>query len=624
MITKLRKAQDSWAAKAILILTALSFMSLFGVSGYINSAAGNRAVIKVNNREVTQFDINQQLDREIRTAQRLFGDIEITDEIRNAMLAGLVQRDLDDMITEETAVKNKVYINDALVRDIIFSQVQFWDENGQFSKEKLNYFLSQSNWSKKQYIENIRQELKKQYLVQSPVAVFNVPSVLTKYVAAAESMRKVFSYISLNDADAVVDREISEDEINQYYNDFSMDFVEPERRDADFIVLSTKDIAGHIEITDEEIDEYYENNLNLFVTPETRNVLQMVFANKEDADAAKAALDKGEDFYQVAREKAQQTDEETRLDYVSEDMLIAETGREVFAAEKGDIVGPMSSEMGWHIMKVTDIKAGSKEDEKTVREKIRQTLADDAVYETGYELINRIEDQIGAGNSLEQIAEEMNVKIEQVKGLDENGKAVSLPASFAELVKNPDFVEAVFSYNQGEISQAVETDDGFVFARVNAITDSHPQSIETAMPKIKEMWRENEKAAITQEIINDVMHDLESGDDIKEVAKRYGLKAETTDPLTRSESFASLSQAQMIELFNDANQTPKLIEQNGTHIVALAVKDADPRSLSDEDMDIISRRLNLDLAQEASSALIRSYGKDYDIRVKYRLLGLED
>ena len=98
MITKLRKAQDSWVAKSILVLTALSFMSLFGISGYINSAAGNRAVIKVNNRTVSQLDVNQQLDQEIRTAQKLFGDIEITDEIRNQMLSGLVQRDLNSMI----------------------------------------------------------------------------------------------------------------------------------------------------------------------------------------------------------------------------------------------------------------------------------------------------------------------------------------------------------------------------------------------------------------------------------------------------------------------------------------------------------------------------------------------
>ena len=91
MITTLRKAQDSWITKGILILTAMSFMSLFGISGYIDSAAGNRAVIKVNDREINQQEINLQLNDEIRTAQKLFGDLEITDEIRNNMLAGLVE-----------------------------------------------------------------------------------------------------------------------------------------------------------------------------------------------------------------------------------------------------------------------------------------------------------------------------------------------------------------------------------------------------------------------------------------------------------------------------------------------------------------------------------------------------
>ena len=63
MITKLRKAQDSWVAKSILVLTALSFMSLFGISGYINGAAGNRAVIKVNDRTVSQLDVRKSEPR---------------------------------------------------------------------------------------------------------------------------------------------------------------------------------------------------------------------------------------------------------------------------------------------------------------------------------------------------------------------------------------------------------------------------------------------------------------------------------------------------------------------------------------------------------------------------------
>ncbi len=624
MITKLRKAQDSWAAKAILILTALSFMSLFGVSGYINSAAGNRTVIKVNDRKISQFDINQQLDREIRTAQKIFGDVEITDEIRNAMLAGLVQRDLNSMIVEETAAKNKVSVSDTLIRNIIFSQVQFLDENGKFSRERLKYFLSSSNWSEQQYVDTIRQDLKKQYLVQNPVSGFNVPSVLKKYAAAAEAQRKVFKYVTVNDNDVTVDREISDDEIKQYYDDFSIEFTDPETRDAEFLLLSIDDVAAHAVISEEEIDQYYKENLNQFVTPETRNVLQMVFASEQDAAAAKKALDAGEDFYKVAREKAGQTDEETNLEYVAEDMLIGETGSAVFAAQNNETVGPLQSDLGWHLMKVTDIKAGSKQDEAKARKTIAQTLAKEKVYETAYDLINQIEDKIGAGSSLDEIAAQMGLATYRVKGLNEAGDAASLPGAHTGLLTNNDFIDAVFSYNQGEISQAVETDDGFVFVKIDAITDSHPQEMEKALPKIRKMWQENEKAAIAQEIINDVIHDLDSGDSMDDVAGRYNLKVTTTEPLSRSENFAELGQPQMLELFNETAGTPKLINLGNRHIIAVADRDADARQLSDQDMEILTRRLNLDLTQQAASALIDSYGKNYDVRVKYRLLGLAD
>lgn len=41
-----------------------------------------------------------------------------------------------------------------------------------------------------------------------------------------------------------IDRKISQDEVEQFYEDFSSEFVAPEERDVSFIVLSTDDIAA--------------------------------------------------------------------------------------------------------------------------------------------------------------------------------------------------------------------------------------------------------------------------------------------------------------------------------------------------------------------------------------------
>lgn len=83
MMTKIRSVQDSWAAKSILILTALSFMSLFGVSGYLSSAGKNRPIIKVDDIIVYQDEIRNQYNQELQAAKNLFGDnIDVNDNMK--------------------------------------------------------------------------------------------------------------------------------------------------------------------------------------------------------------------------------------------------------------------------------------------------------------------------------------------------------------------------------------------------------------------------------------------------------------------------------------------------------------------------------------------------------------
>lgn len=610
MITKLRQAQDSWIAKLIFALTALSFMSLFGISGYLNRAAANPAVIRVNDNKISLAEFNMQLEEQIRMARKLFGDnIEITDEMRNAMANELVQKDLSELIVKEVATKKHIYVGNDLIRNIIMSQPQFREEDGSFNPARFKNFLSASNFTEQRYVESIRNDLMKSFLINTPVSGIKPSKTLVDLTAKAESQRKVFKYIEV-DADKVkIDRKITDEEIEQYYNDFATELVEPEIRDITVLELTFDDIAKQAEISEEDINEFYNNNIERFEKPETREVLQMLFADQESADKAIKALSSGGEFYATAKELADQSKEDTELGYVSKDMLIAEIADDVFAARKNDVVGPVESELGWHIMKVKDTKPGSKMDPKLARAQIIDAIGTEKAYENAYEITKEIDDKIGSGSSLEDVAKELGVALKTVKGLTDTAQSP--------------YTEVAFSYNQGEISQAEETDNGFVFVRVDNVVDSHPQDIAAATPKIKQLWEENERSAIAQEIINDVTNDLEGGDKIDEVAGRYHLKLNTTDALTRSQTFAGLKQAQMVELFND-NSNGKQFTVGVKTIIAVADRSVAPREMTEQDMDIINRRLNLDISQQAASQLINSYGDKYDVRVKYRQLGLED
>ena len=624
MIEKIRSIQDSWFVKGILILTALSFMSLFGITGYLSSAGKNEPVIKVGGTDVYQDDIYKEYQKNVQMINRMTGEnIDENEALRSSLLQGIVQKELSQAIINETARDYNIVIGDDLIKQIIVSQAEFANADGNFNRDKFRRMLQMSNLSEAEYVDMLKQDIIKQHIVQSPVEGINVPKVADELLNKIANQRKTFKYITINPDTLRIDRKISQDELEQYYHDFATQFIEPEARDVSFIVISAENIAKKIVPTNEEIRTYYNDNLEQFIKPEQRNVLQMVFDDEETALKAAEKLKNGADFYKTASEIAGQTKTDTELGLVSKDMLIADMAEEVFGAKINENVGPFKSDMGWHIMKVTQIVPLKETKLENAKAKISETLRNELAYEQASEIMDKIEDEIGAGKALEDIAKEYSVTIQNAKSLKEDGTTSKAPSSFANIVKSTDFIDNAFSYNPDEISQVFETDEGFAMLRVDVVNEAHTKDISEVKNEIEQMWEVNEKAAIAQEIIGDVMHDLENGDSIDEVASRFKLSLKSSSPITRDGSFADLNQYQIAEIFQGNVGDAKVLDLGGKKMIVVATKVVnDQRKLSKEQTDINRFKFQNDFTQQAAGTLIEAYGSDYDTIVEYKNLGL--
>ena len=627
MISKIRKYQNSWLTKAILALTALSFMSLFGISGYVSSAGKNRAVIKVDDMEILQDEMNVKLQENIRKTQNMFGDaVTVDDEMRKDILAGLVKQNLTDMIIAREAQKENVSISDELIQQIISSQPEFMDASGRFSPELLRRQLSYFDMSEQEYINDLRQSILSRHLVSSPVEGIIFPQFMNRYITRIENQQKIFDYISVNPAGLKIDRDISDEEIEQYYEDFAPQFEEAEKRDVSFIELKIADLTRNITPSDDEIKAFYQDNIADYVIPEKREVLQMVFDNEAEAEAAYKLLQSGSDFYQVAADKAGQDKETTALGEVTADSLLPELATEVFDAKLNDVVGPLNSEFGWHILKVIAVTPKKETSLASVKDKIISLLRQERAYDEALEIMAAVEDKIGAGADLKTIAKEYDAKILSVKGLKEDGSYTSLSSkAYADLVTSADFLDTAFSYNENEVSQTIETENGFVLAAVDKIEDARLKNIDEVKPEIIKIWTENEKSAIAQEIINDVVADLDSGENLADIAKRFNLRLKTTPPLKKGETFAKLNSAQAVEAFQTTTGGYAVLSSGGitTIVSPLRVINHDTED-NPQQLEAANTHMRKDLEQNAATALINAYAKTMDVRVKYRLLGLEN
>ena len=623
MISTFSKMHNSLFTKIILTITALSFMSLFGVSGYINSANSNKPVIKVDNLEISQSEFNYMLQKELSKLKDMDSANPEEAEARKAEIsAELAKIKLDDLLLENTMKKFKVDVTDSLVSQIIQISPQFLN-NGQFDREMYKWYMNKNNLTEKDLVAEIKRNIGRKILVETQVEGFKVPEVLQSQMQKVLGQRRTFKYIKLAAAEAKIDRKPSQEELNQYYEDFTEDFRVPEKRDVKVLSLPLETIEKSINVSDDEINTYYKEHIEEYEQPEKRHVLQLAFEDEESAKKAEAEL-AAKDFMAVAAENGQSA-EDTDFGDVAKSDLSDELADVVFSLAKGQISKPENINGGWQILKVTDIIPASSTPRAQANAQIKKTIQEERAYDGSYELMTSIEDKLGAGVSLADIAKEYNIELVDVKNLAEDGSSDNKDKQLAEVLKNKDVIDAAFSYNAGEVSQTIEGDDGLIVVEVEKIHESHIQPENEVTAKITKLWQESEKVSITQELVDNINHDLEAGDTLSEVAGRYNLPVMKTMPITRGETFADLNFNDMKTLFSAGKEEAKVLQHGDDYLIAETNEVYDDSSaLSQEDKNFLKQALQAEMAQEMADALLHGYAKDYKVEVNYGRMGIND
>lgn len=621
MINRFSKMRDSIFTKVILTITALSFMSLFGVSGYIDTANSNKAVIKVDDFEISQSEFSYMLQRDISRLKALGGvDFDEDGEKKAQIANALLKAKLDDLILENTMKKYNIDITESLVRQILLLMPQF-QNNGKFDYDAYKWYMDRSGKSEAELIQDIKRNVARKVLLDSQVAYINVPKVQLNQMAKVLGQRRTFKYVKIENAKANITRKPTDDELNQYYEDMSEDLMIPEKRDLTVMYLPQEKLTAEIDIPQEEIDAYYKEHIDEFEQGEQRDVMQMVFDSEEKADVAYVDLEAGKDFAKVAEENGQKA-EEIKLGYVGANDVSDELSNVIFALEVGKYSEPVKVADGWQILKVNDVKAENKTPRAEANAQIADELRQDRAYDNNYKIISEIEDKIGAGTSLEDLASSYEVKLLKVKEIDENGKAENADEVIKDIVSTKDFWDTAFSYNEGEIGQAVETDDGIAVVRVDKVWEEHQQPREQAQERLEAMWLENERASITQEMIDNIEHDIEAGDDLSTVANRYNLDVIISRPATRGETIDKVSFVEMKKLFAAPKGEPQIVKVGDDYIVAETTNIYDDSSsIKDEKKESLKQTLYEEGTGIMADALLKDFARDYKIKVNYNRIG---
>jgi foldase protein PrsA len=141
--------------------------------------------------------------------------------------------------------------------------------------------------------------------------------------------------------------------------------------------LTQKITKSATKVSDEDVEEYYNKNEKRFAQPERRDLNIVLTKNEAKADEAKAALESGQSFKQVAKEYS--IDEASKaqggkLPAVAKGQQEKSLDDAVFNAEKGSLEGPVKTQFGWYVFEVSKITPASQQSLEEATETIKSLL----------------------------------------------------------------------------------------------------------------------------------------------------------------------------------------------------------------------------------------------------------
>jgi foldase protein PrsA len=142
--------------------------------------------------------------------------------------------------------------------------------------------------------------------------------------------------------------------------------------------IRDKVIKGKDKVSDADVKSFYDKNKTRFTQPETRDLQVVLTKTEAKANEAKQAIANGTPWAQVAKQYSIDDASKAnggKLPAQAKGTLEKALDTEVFAADKDKLLGPVKTQFGWYVFKVTKINDEKTQSLDDATQTIKQTLA---------------------------------------------------------------------------------------------------------------------------------------------------------------------------------------------------------------------------------------------------------
>ncbi len=474
----------------ILVTLIVAFIGLMVIewgADYSSASRMEQNIIgKINDREISIDYFRSRVQQAYQNELQRSGKSNLSDEelqrLRDRIWEEIIQEILLAKEVERLNIKvsNEDIANNVLgLLTIQYQNDPNFQTNGQFDVEKLKDALrqDQNKLSLLQLEMEMRQRLPYQKLLEIVNAAVIIPEAEIRDEFKRQNLQAKLDYLFVPVSGFLKDSvKVTEEELRKYYKEHKeKEFARPEKRQLNYALFSLLPTA------DDSV---------------------MI---REKAERIKQEALSGKDFAALADLESQDPsviNNHGDLGYFARDAMVPEFSEAAFSAKPGQIIGPVETRHGLHIIKVIDRKV---EDgvEKVHAAHIlikfeASSYTRDEAYNTAYALAERAKH-----SGLKKAADELGVEIKQTSEFPMN-RVGQIPG----VGRFPQALQWAFDNEEGAVSDVYQSTIGYTVFEVAKVIPEGYRSFEEAKEicqnRVEQQKRKELARALAEKIAPEV------------------------------------------------------------------------------------------------------------------------
>lgn len=627
MLQDIRDNSQGVIAKVIIGLIVAIFV-LFGAESIIGGLTRAPGVAEVNGEDISDFQLQQGIQELINS---IGGNAE---GIEQSLLEQIAMNQIvEETLLRQSAQAAALSISSERIDRAIIENPNF-QVGGRFDPEFAVRTMNSQGFT----VTSYREALSRQMLLSQVVNAYSSSGFATQSelqtLAALSAQARDFRYITIPPGTRTLGTPITDEQIATYYEANQARFVRPESMIVDYVVLDKTNIADEVVLEEGAVLAQYELERSTFEGSAEKRASHILFETgpslsvnqaREAASAAIARLDAGESFEALALELSSDqvsAEEGGDIGFSDGSAFPIEIEEALEGIEVGETVGPVETEFGVHVVKLTEDNSAVFQSFEEVSGRIERDLKAAQVEQLYASVLSDLSNLAFESSDLQRISDELNLSILTSGDFDRAGGG--------GIFSDPRVLEAAFSGDvmlDGNNSDVIEIgDERAVVLRINSITPEGVLPLEAVEPEIAvELRAQMERDAVAA-LGDDLATLLEIGGDVEGFLTENQLQWRSETSVRRNQSTVNREIVEAVFALPAPTESDVTRSQltlgNGTFVLAelISVTEGSFESLAETEKSSMRESVIGDLGSSELRAFIANLRETGDIFIPEREL----